>query len=176
MSADLTALEEESFFEVEEDGACEPWGLEMQEITPADDSTAGFALARRVLNFLFSQVWPRMPVLLKCTLRLCSQYTVACSWFRWNICNVLSTTYQVLHALLQLLFLTSFLRTLLLFPVLILVSNKASLLLSEMVCCGVTGTWKICEVQVLNSVALCTLWGVKLLPAPPPCPVKAGAE
>lgn len=30
--------------------------------------------------------------------------------------------------------------------------------------------------QVLNSVALCTLWWVKLLPALSPCPAKAGVE
>lgn len=48
--ADLTALEKESLFEGEEDGACEPRGFEMQDIIPLDDSTAGFAFTRCVLN------------------------------------------------------------------------------------------------------------------------------
>lgn len=77
--ADLTALKKESLFEVEEDGACEHWGFEMQDIIPVDYSGAGFALTRCVLDCVFSQMWPRMPVLLKCVLRPCNQYMVACS-------------------------------------------------------------------------------------------------
>ncbi|PKU31664.1 pro-neuropeptide y [Limosa lapponica baueri] len=52
--ADSTAREKESLFDVGEDGACEPWGFETQDTIPPDDSTAGFALTRRVLHFLFS--------------------------------------------------------------------------------------------------------------------------
>lgn len=80
--ADLTALEKESLFEVEEDGACEPWGFEVQDAIPLGDSAASFALTRYVLDFLFSKMWPRIPVLLKCMLWHCNQYMVACSYFQ----------------------------------------------------------------------------------------------
>lgn len=75
--ADSIALEKESLCEVEEDGACEPWGFEVEDIIPLNDSTAGFAHTSCDLDFLLSQTCPRMPVLSKCVLRPCKQYVVA---------------------------------------------------------------------------------------------------
>lgn len=76
--ADSIALEKKSLCEMEENGACEPWGFEVEGIIPLNDSTAGFAHTSCVLDFLLSQMWPRMPVLSECVLRPCKQYVVAC--------------------------------------------------------------------------------------------------